>query len=83
MKQILYFSAKWCSSCQTTTPIVEQFKKNNQVNVSVVDTDYDVSLTQQYNVKSIPTIVVLENGTEIKRYIGSVTMNQLNQLING
>lgn len=83
MKQILYFSAKWCTACQITTPIIENVKKSHQVQVSTVDIDYDVSLVQKYNIKSIPTTIVLENGNEIKRYVGTITAIQLQQLING
>ena len=83
MKQVLYFSAKWCTACQATTPIVENIKKSNRAQVAMVDVDYDVTLTQQYNVKSVPTTIILENGNEIKRYVGSISSHQLNQLING
>jgi thioredoxin 1 len=83
MKQVLYFSAKWCTACQATTPIVEQIKKSNQAQVAMIDVDYDVSLVEQYNVKSVPTTIILENNNEIKRYVGSINANQLNNLING
>ena len=65
MKQVLYFSAKWCTACQATTPIVENIKKSNRAQVAMVDVDYDVTLTQQYNVRSVPTTIVLENNNEI------------------
>ena len=83
MKQVLYFSAKWCTACQATTPIVEQVKKSNQAQVVMIDVDYDVSLVEQYNIKSVPTTIILENNNEIKRYVGSINANQLNNLING
>ena len=83
MKQVLYFSAKWCTACQSTTPIIESLKSSNKAQVMIVDVDYDVSLTEQYNVKSVPTTIILENGNEIKRIIGSMGSDQLNQLING
>jgi thioredoxin-like negative regulator of GroEL len=54
-----------------TTPV-------NQINV-----DYDVTNVEEYKVKSVPTIIVLENGNEIKRYTGAITFNQLQNLING
>jgi len=83
MKQVLYFSAKWCTACQATTPIIESLKSSNKAQVMIVDVDYDVSLTEQYNVKSVPTTVILENGNEIKRVVGSINGDQLKQLING
>lgn len=82
MKQILYFSAKWCTACQATTPIVEQLKRGGSVQVMNVDVDYEASLTEQYNVKSVPTTIILENGVEVKRYVGSINLEGLKNLIN-
>lgn len=81
MKQILYFSAKWCTACQATTPIVEQLKRGGSVQVMNVDVDYEASLTEQYNVKSVPTTIILENGVEVKRYVGSINLEGLKNLI--
>ena len=83
MKQVIYFSAKWCTACQTTTPIIESVKRSGEAQVAMVDVDYDVSLTEQYNVRSVPTTVILENGNEIKRVVGSMSSEQLKNLING
>ena len=83
MKQILYFTAGWCPSCQNMTPIVEQLKKTNSIPVQKIDIDYDGTFVPKYDVKSVPITIVLENGNEIKRYIGALTGNQLNNLING
>ena len=83
MKQVLYFSAKWCTACQATTPVVESLKSSNKAQVMIVDVDYDVSLTERYNVKSVPTTVILEDGNEVKRHVGSISMDGLKSLING
>jgi len=83
MKQVLYFSAKWCTACQATTPILESIKRSGEAQVAMVDVDYDVSLTEQYNIKSVPTTVILENGNEIRRHVGSISMDGLKSLING
>ena len=83
MKQVLYFSAGWCSACQTTTPAVDQLKKIGKTQVAKFDTDYDVSYVEEYKIKSVPTIVVLENGNEIKRHSGALNYEQLNKLVNG
>lgn len=83
MKQILYFSAKWCTACQATTPIVEQIKKSGEAPVAIIDTDYDASLVSQYNVRSIPTTIVLENGVEVRRHVGSIGLDGMRNLIKG
>ena len=83
MKQVLYFSAKWCTACQTMTPTIDNLKKQDPNNVAKVDVDYDVSLVEQYNIKSVPTTVILENGNEVNRHVGVLMDSQLKQLING
>ena len=83
MKQVLYFSAKWCTACQATTPLIESLKSSGAAQVANIDVDYDVSLTQQYNIRSVPTTVILENGNEVKRHVGSMSSETLKQLING
>jgi thioredoxin 1 len=83
MKQLIYFSANWCAACQSMKPAIDQIVKSG-IQVATIDTDYDVSLTEQYKVKSIPTVVMLENGQEIKRYSGgALTESQLKNFING
>jgi len=81
MKQVLYFSANWCSACQSTTPSIDQLKKSGRAQVAKVDTDYDISLVEQYSVKSVPTTIILENGKEINRHTGALSLEQLNNLI--
>lgn len=82
MKQVLYFSTNWCPSCQTTTPVIDQLKKAG-VQVAKMDADYDVSYVEKYNIKSVPTTVILENGNEIKRHSGALNYDQLMQMIKG
>ena len=68
MKQLIYFSAAWCTPCETLSPIMEKIKKSYPVHK--VNIDYDTMYVSQYNVKSIPTVVILENGQEVGRFTG-------------
>jgi len=83
MKQLIFFSANWCSACQAMKPTVEQISKQIKIPLNKIDTDYDVSNTDNYGVKSIPTLILLENGKEIKRIVGAQSENQIKSLING
>ena len=80
MKQVIYFSAGWCPSCQTTEPAIDQLTKSG-VQVAKINADYDVSYVEKYNVTRIPTVIILENGNEVKRHTGALDYNQLTQLI--
>ncbi len=69
MKQLLYFSADWCAPCRTLGPIMDNIKKSYSVHK--VNIDYDTMYVSQFNVKSIPTVVILENGQEVSRFTGT------------
>ena len=68
MKQYLYFSAPWCGPCRMLGPIMSEV--SNTIPVQKVNIDEDSATAQQYNVRSIPTVVLLENCQEVKRMIG-------------
>ena len=83
MKQIIYFSAGWCTACQSMSPMVDQLKREKNISVTKIDTDYDASYVEKYNVKSVPTTIILENNDEVRRHTGVLNYQQLNNLING
>lgn len=68
MKQLIYFAAEWCGPCKTMGPIMDNIKKSYPVHK--VNIDYDTMYVSQFNVKSIPTVVILENGQEVSRFTG-------------
>jgi thioredoxin 1 len=67
MKQYLYFSAPWCGPCRMLGPVMQRV--NNTIPVQKVNIEEQSDLAQQYNVRNIPTVVLLENGQEVKRII--------------
>jgi thioredoxin 1 len=80
MKGFIYFSAEWCQPCKALGPIMEQVAK--QVPVNKVNVDYDVSLTKQYNVTSVPTVVLVDNGVEKSRFTGVKPINDIVNFYN-
>lgn len=69
MKQYLYFSAPWCGPCRMLGPVMQ--KVNNTIPVQKINVDEQSEIAIQYNVRNIPTVVLLENGQEIKRLVGA------------
>jgi thioredoxin 1 len=69
--QMLYFTSKKCGACKMLTPklnrLVENKGYNNWYNI---DIDQHELLGNQFKVEFIPTIIVLNNGKEIKRATG-------------
>ena len=68
MKQILYFTASWCGPCRTLGPIMESL--NGQINYRKLDVDNEQDLAVKYKIRSVPTLVLVENGVEKNRMVG-------------
>ena len=72
MKSIKYFTATWCGPCQQFKPIMQEVS-NEGHSVQFIDIDSQGDLARQYNVRSVPTVVVEQNGSEVNRLIGVST----------
>ena len=64
----LYFSAAWCGPCKTLSPIMNEV--STQISVEKIDVDLDYETAQKYGVRNIPTVVLVDGVTEVKRFIG-------------
>jgi len=82
-KGILYFSAPWCGPCQQLTPIIDSLSKD--INIRKINVDYDADLSQRYNVKSVPTLILTDlDGRELKRLMaGNKSREQIMNWYNG
>jgi thioredoxin 1 len=66
-KGMLFFSAPWCEPCGVLKPVINQLSKEG-IKVKNVNVDYDAALVEQYNPKSVPTLILTDlSGNEIKR----------------
>jgi thioredoxin 1 len=81
MKQVFYFTAPWCQPCQTLGPIMD--KVSNQLPVEKINIDYESSRARSANVISVPTVILVENGQEVRRFVGVRSYDQVMQFING
>ena len=57
--KVLFFSATWCKPCKKFLPEVEAVCKEQGVQLTTYDVHLDTEATQQYNVKSVPTLIIL------------------------
>ena len=76
MKTMKYFSATWCGPCKTFKPIMNEVASEGH-SVQFIDIDQQQDLTAKYNVRSVPTTVIEENGIEVDRIVGSVPKQQV------
>ena len=82
MSHVLYFTADWCNPCQKVKPIVEEMNKDSVIKFQMIDVDSEMELTKKFEIRSVPTFILIKNGTEIKRTTGAQTREQLEEFIN-
>ncbi len=80
---ILYFTAEWCNPCKRVRPIVEELDRENIIKVQYIDADYNPDLCKKFEIKAIPTFILIENNKEIRRMNGAKTKEQFEEFING
>ena len=66
------FWATWCAPCRMMAPVLNDVASelNGNSHVGKVDIQQYESLAQKFKVRSIPTLILFKNGTEINRFVG-------------
>ncbi len=70
---LIDFWAPWCGPCKAMLPIIEELEKEYEGKVKVVKMNVDENMTvpQNFNVMSIPTFVLIKDGTPAATFVGS------------
>lgn len=81
MKKLLYFGAEWCSACEKLQPIVAQEAPQKGYEVEFLDMDEDdgAFFADEYHVRGLPTIIILEDGKEVKRAVGNTAWKEVQE----
>ncbi len=69
---VVDFFATWCGPCRMLAPILEEISTyfGDKVIVGKVDIDKEGAIAQQYQVSSVPTVIMFKDGKEKARLIG-------------
>ena len=79
---LIDFWATWCGPCMRQGPIVEELAEEGYA-VGKVDVDQNMALAQQFRVVSIPTLILFKNGTEVQRFVGLTSKEDLKNALEG
>lgn len=80
---VVDFSAVWCGPCQMLVPVMEELsdEMDGEVDFFSADVDENRDLAYQFDIQSIPAIVVFANGEEVTRTVGFQPKEELKELI--
>jgi thioredoxin 1 len=67
------FWATWCGPCKMVAPVLEEIaaEKAGQLTVAKIDVDANPETARDFQVVSIPTMILFQNGEAVKRIVGA------------
>lgn len=75
------FFATWCGPCKMLSLVIEKFDKKNNIPIIKVDVDECEEVASKYKIFSVPTLIIFENGKEIKRKTGYMGLEELEKWV--
>lgn len=80
---LLDFYANWCGPCKMLSPIIDEIaEERDDIIVGKVNVDAEPELAEQFNVFSIPTLVIMKDGEIIHQSSGARPKAQILNLLN-
>ena len=73
------FWAEWCAPCRMTAPVLEDLARDKagQIKVLKINVDQNPTTAGQYNVRSIPTLMLFKNGRLVETLVGAMSKDVL------
>lgn len=80
---VVDFFADWCGPCKMLSPILEKLSTvNSAVEFYKINIDENPAISDEFEVQSIPNIVIFKNGQAVDRSIGFKSEQQLQEIID-
>jgi thioredoxin 1 len=80
MKKVLRFTASWCQPCKTMNGVLEEIKPT--LPFEVIDIDVHPEIAADFGIRSVPTLVMMDETIEMKRITGIKTKQQLTEWLD-
>ena len=83
-KCVVAFSTSWCGPCKMLAPVFEELSEEMEdVPFYKVDADVNVSLGTDFDIVSVPTLIVFEDGNVVNKASGFMDKDKLKAFISG
>ena len=81
---LLDFWAEWCGPCRMVSPIIEELagQYDGRALIAKVNVDEEADLARRFHVMSIPTVILFQNGEEMKRLVGAQPASTYTDLLD-
>ena len=77
------FWAPWCGPCRMMSPVIDQVGKEYQGKLVVgkVNVDENPSISRQFGISSIPTLILFKKGQAVNHIVGSVSKSRIDEMV--
>ena len=77
------FYATWCGPCKMLSPVLDQVSSEvEDVVIGKLDIDESLDIAKEFNVMSVPTMIIFKDGVEVDRLVGLRQKSQIIEAIN-
>ena len=80
-KVLVDFYADWCGPCKMLAMEIEKAASEIDIDIVKVNVDEEEDIARRYGVMSIPTLILFENGQELKKTIGFMPKERIKEFI--
>ena len=81
-KVVVDFNAEWCGPCKMLAPVLEEIsEEKTNIKFVSINVDENQNLASEYNIMSIPCLVIIESGKEVKRSVGLMPRHEIETFI--
>ena len=77
MTRILRFTASWCGPCKVLSENLQNAELN--LPIEVVDIDVHPDIATDFGVRSVPTLVMMQENIEVKRIVGALSSKEITE----
>lgn len=77
------FWAPWCTYCRALEPALEEFAQDTpDLKIGKVNVDEEPELARQFNIRTIPTVLLIQNGKILEKKVAPAEVEDLEEMVD-